>query len=85
MRAPAEADGLPLTQLVPGERGRVVAVRPRAQQDRLVRLSTLGLVPGAVVVVEQLRPAAILRVAETSFAIETEIAGEIYVERLGAA
>ena len=74
--------GLPLTHLAPGDCGRVVAVRPGTHHDRLVRLSTLGVVPGAVVEVEQLAPAAILRVAETTFAVETEIAAEIYVERV---
>jgi len=73
---------LPLTRLAPGDLGRVVAVKPGIHQDRLVRLSTLGLVPGTVVEVEQLAPAAILRVAETTFAVETEIAAAIFVERL---
>jgi Fe2+ transport system protein FeoA len=80
---PAAPDaGLPLVRLAPGEQGRVLAVRPGAHQERLVRLSTLGVVPGALVEVEQLAPAAILRVAETTFAIETEIAAQIYVERV---
>jgi len=78
-----DSAGVPLTELAPGERGRVVAVRPATHQDRLVRLSTLGVVPGAVVELEQLRPAAILRIAETTFVVETEIASEIYVERVG--
>ena len=82
MKPHATPDGLPLTRLTPGERGRVVAVRPGTHQDRLVRLSTLGVVPGALVELEQLAPAAILRVAETTFAVETEIAAEIYVERV---
>ena len=78
-----DSAGVPLTELAPGEHGRVVAVRPATHQDRLVRLSTLGVVPGAVVELEQLLPAAILRVAETTFVVETEIASEIYVERVG--
>ena len=82
MKPPATGGGLSLIRLAPGEQGRVVAVRPGTHQDRLVRLSTLGVVPGALVEVEQLAPAAILRVAETTFAVETEIAAEIYVERV---
>jgi Fe2+ transport system protein FeoA len=79
-----DSGGVPLTELAPGEHGRVLAVRPAVHQDRLVRLSTLGVVPGAIVELQQLLPAAILRIAETTFVVETEIAAEIYVERVGS-
>lgn len=70
----------PLARLAPGERGRIVHIVP-GEPGRLVRLSSLGVVPGATVQLQQKWPAAVIRVGETTLAIEPEIASEIYVTR----
>lgn len=71
----------PLAELPVGEAGRIVYIASR-EPDRLMRLSHLGVVPGAIVRLTQSRPAAILRLGETVLAVEPEIAGEIYVKRV---
>jgi DtxR family Mn-dependent transcriptional regulator len=73
-----------LDRLAPGERGRIVHIVP-GEPGRLVRLASLGVVPGATVQLQQARPAAVLRVGETTLAVEPEIAGEIYVSRVAPA
>jgi DtxR family Mn-dependent transcriptional regulator len=71
----------PLDRLAPGETGHIVFIVPR-EPGRLVRLAGLGVVPGATVHFQQRSPAAVLRVAETTVALEPAIAGEIYVRRV---
>ena len=72
----------PLDRLPVGEEARVVYIAPR-EPARLVRLSNLGVVPGAILRLQQRSPAAVLRVGETTLAVEPEVAGEIYVKRVG--
>jgi DtxR family Mn-dependent transcriptional regulator len=72
----------PLDQLPVGREGRIVYIAPRAP-ERLLKLSNLGVVPGATVHLQQIRPAAVLRVGETTLALDPEIAAEIYVKRAG--
>jgi DtxR family transcriptional regulator, Mn-dependent transcriptional regulator len=74
----------PLDRLAPGESGHIVFIVPR-EAGRLVRLAGLGVVPGATVHLQQRSPAAVLRVAETTVALEPAIAGEIYVRRVPGA
>ncbi len=71
----------PLDRLAVGERGRIVYIVPR-EPDRLVRLSNLGILPGATVALQQRSPAAVIRVGETTLAMDPAIAGEIYVRRI---
>jgi DtxR family Mn-dependent transcriptional regulator len=71
----------PLDHLGVGERGRIVYIVPKEPQ-RLVRLSNLGLVPGATVALQQKSPAAVLRLGETTLALDTAIAAEIYVRKI---
>lgn len=70
----------PLSGLAPGQSGRIVHIVPR-EPGLLVRLSALGLVPGATVALQQRSPAAVLRIGETTLAIEAALAGDIYVRR----
>ena len=72
---------LNITELSPGERGRVVFIAPK-HHDRLNRLSSLGLVPGAVVKLHQKRPTYVLDIGETSIAIDEEIAKEVFVKKV---
>jgi DtxR family Mn-dependent transcriptional regulator len=71
----------PLDRLGVGERGRIVYIVPR-EPERLVRFSNLGIVPGATVGLQQRSPAAVLRVGETTLAVDPAIAGEIYVRKV---
>lgn len=69
---------LPLSELEPGERARVVFITPSVHA-RLDRLASLGLVPGAAVKLHQRRPSVVVNVGETQLAIGHDIAREIYV------
>ena len=71
----------PLDRLGVGERGRIVYIVPR-DPERLVRLSNLGIFPGVTVDLQQRRPATVLRVGETTLAMDAAIAGEIYVRKV---
>jgi DtxR family Mn-dependent transcriptional regulator len=73
----------PLDRLGVGEDARIVYIAPR-DPDRLVRLSSLGVVPGARVHLQQRLPAAVVRLGETVLALDPAIAGEIYVKREAA-
>lgn len=70
----------PLDRLPIGQEGRIVYIAPR-EPDRLVRLAHLGVVPGATVRLQQSSPAAVIRIGETTLAVDPAIAGEIYVKR----
>lgn len=72
----------PLDRLGVGERGRIVYIVPR-ERERLVKLSTLGIVPGVTIALLQRSPAAVLRVGQTTLAVDPAIASEIYVKRVG--
>ncbi len=71
----------PLDRLPIGQNARIVYVAPR-EPARLVRLSNLGVIPGATIHLQQRKPATILRIDETTLAVEPEVAGEIYVKRV---
>lgn len=71
----------PLGELAIGEEGRVVFISPRAP-ERMTKLSNLGVVPGATVRLQQRKPAAVLRIGETTLALDSEAAGEIYVKKV---
>lgn len=70
----------PLIRIPVGQSARIVYIAPR-QRDLLVRLANMGLVPGAIVCLDQRSPAAVLRLGETTLALDPEVAGEIYVKR----
>lgn len=72
----------PLGQLKPGDHGRVVHLT-RTDPDLMIKLSNLGLVPGAIVLLRQLRPAAVVSIGSTTLALDPEIARKIYVTRVG--
>jgi DtxR family Mn-dependent transcriptional regulator len=68
----------PLSSLRPGDAGSVVYIGSRFH-DRLTRLSSLGLTPGEVVSVKQVRPAFVVAYGEIELALERDVAEEIYV------
>lgn len=80
---PVEPLIVPLDRLGVGRWARIVHLVPR-DRDRLMRLTALGVVPGARLHLEQAGPAVVLRVGETTLAVETEVAAEIYVRPIEA-
>lgn len=70
----------PLDRLAPGEAARIVHIVPR-EPGRLVRLASLGVMPGTRIHLQQTRPAVVVRIGETTLALEGEIASEIFVKR----
>jgi DtxR family Mn-dependent transcriptional regulator len=80
-RTTVESQIVPLTALKPGERGRVVYIKPR-DHHRLHRLSSMGLNPGVMVELHQRRPAFCLRFEETELALDRQVAEDIQVSRL---
>ena len=73
----------PLDRLPVGSRGRIVYIVPK-EPERLVKLSNLGIVPGVAIQLQQKSPATVLRVHETTLAVDPAIAGEIYVKRVSS-
>ena len=71
-----------LDHLRPGELARVLKVSA-ADTPMLMKLSQLGLVPGAEVRVQQSRPASVVRVGETTVALQRAVARVVHVRRLG--
>lgn len=69
-----------LDHLHAGEYARVLKVSA-ADTPMLMKLSQLGLVPGAEVRMEQSRPAAIVRIGETTVALQRVVAGLVHVRR----
>jgi len=69
---------LPLSRLGSGQWGRVVCIRA-SDATRTVRLSSLGLMPGAVIRLTQQRPAAVIQLAETRIALDLDVASRILV------
>lgn len=72
------AEPVPLTRLRAGQSGRVVHVAP-GEPQLMVKLSSLGVLPGAIVELQQRLPAAVVRVGETTIALDGDIAAEIFV------
>jgi DtxR family Mn-dependent transcriptional regulator len=72
---------IPLTELEPGQRGRVVYLHPR-NHERLHRLSSLGLTPNVVLTVHQRLPAWCVRFEGTELAFDRDVAADIFVARL---
>jgi len=71
----------PLDRLPAGTEGRIVYIVPR-ERERLSRLTSLGIVPGAHVRIQQKVPAFVLALGETTLAVGPAIAGEIYVKKI---
>ncbi len=74
---------LSLTELAPGEKGRIVFVAPK-HHDRLDKLGSFGLVPGTVVKLHQKQPTYVLDIGETSIAVDYDIVKDIYVKKVAS-
>lgn len=64
-----------------GQNGRIVFITP-AEASRIGRLSSIGIIPGAVIKLIQRRPSVVLQIDETTLAIDPELAKEIFVKRM---
>lgn len=73
---------VPLTELGPGESGRVAYIAS-ARRGRLDRLAALGLCPGATVYVHQTRPGFVIQVDETQLAVDPRTVSGVLVRPLG--
>jgi DtxR family Mn-dependent transcriptional regulator len=69
---------VPLSEVESGQAVRV-AYLTLNEEGRLDRLSSLGLLPGVTVTVDQKFPAFVVQLEETSVAMEKEVASNIFV------
>jgi Fe2+ transport system protein FeoA len=76
---PQRSGPQPVSRLRAGESGIIVRIRSTAP-ERLVKLSSLGVMPGVRVTLVQRNPAVVLQIAETSIALDGEVADDILVE-----
>ncbi len=70
----------PLSELSPGEEGKVAYITTKSH-PRLDRLSSLGLLPGTSVRVHQKQPTLVVFMGETQLALDSETARDIYIRR----
>lgn len=70
-----------LTELRPGEDGRIVFIVPK-HQARLLKLGSMGLVPGQIVRLDRKSPSVVVQREETTLALDREIGEEIYVKKV---
>ena len=77
-RPPRPTGPRPLSTLRSGESGVIVRIAATAP-ERLVKLSSLGVMPGVRVTLVQRNPAVVLQIAETSIALDAEVADDILV------
>ncbi len=72
----------PVTNLKSGDRATVLCMGGQ-NPSRHNTLAVFGLVPGADVVLLQQQPSCVLQVGETELALDSDIAREILVQRVG--
>ena len=68
----------PLSQLAPGQRGKVAYIHA-PQTGKLQKLMAMGILPGAPLKLLQGFPSYVFAAGETQFAVDKEIADAIYV------
>jgi DtxR family Mn-dependent transcriptional regulator len=71
-----------LPELELGARGRITFIHPRFSQ-RLEQLSGFGLVPGTDIRLKQHHPSVVVDVGETTLALDTDVACDIFVKPIG--
>ena len=71
----------PLGRLPAGSECRIVYIVPK-EKERLARLTSLGIVPGVHVRLQQKAPAFVLSAGETTIALDPAVGAEIYVKRV---
>ena len=73
----------PVTQLEEGEMGAIAYLESEDRGD-LSKLMAMGALPGVEVAIEQRFPSYVLRMDESTFAVDEELASRIYVRRVDA-
>ncbi len=68
----------PLSQLAPGQKGRVAYVYA-PESNKLRKLMAMGILPGAPISLIQSFPSYVFQVRQTQFAVDKEIADAIYI------
>ena len=81
-RRPNGTGPRPVSWLRPGDSGTIVRIQT-TEPERVVKLSSLGVMPGVRVTLLQRHPAVVLQIAETSIALDGEIADDILVRPVG--
>jgi DtxR family Mn-dependent transcriptional regulator len=69
---------MPLADVLCGRQGRVAYVRPQ-NHDRLHVLLSMGIAPGAHLSVHQRTPVLVVAVEQSEFAMDREVAEDVYV------
>jgi DtxR family transcriptional regulator, Mn-dependent transcriptional regulator len=71
-----------LTELAPGQQGRIAYIRPR-YHERSHQLASFGVVPGVTLELHQKVPAYCIRYEGTELALDQSVAADIFVSRPG--
>jgi DtxR family Mn-dependent transcriptional regulator len=71
---------MPLAELTPGQSAKIVFISSM-HPERLQRLSSMGIIPGTQVTLNQKSPSYIINVEQMQIALDAEIVSEIYVKR----
>lgn len=69
-----------LTELRPGERGRIAYIKPK-HHERSHQLASFGIVPGITIELHQRYPAYCIRYEGTELALDESVAADIFVSR----
>lgn len=77
-QTPASRLVSPLSQLSPGQKGKVAYVYA-SESNQLQKLMAMGVLPGAPISLIQKSPSYVFQIRETQFAVDREIADTIYV------
>lgn len=77
-----EAVVICLTELAPGQQGRIAYIRPR-HHERSHQLASFGVMPGVTVELHQKYPAYCIRYEGTELALDESVAADIFVSRPG--
>jgi DtxR family transcriptional regulator, Mn-dependent transcriptional regulator len=70
-----------LNEFETGKPGKIVFITP-SDVSRIGRLSSIGIIPGTVVRLLQKSPSVVLQIDETTLAIDSDLAREIFVKRV---
>jgi DtxR family Mn-dependent transcriptional regulator len=74
----------PLSQMASGARGKIAYVHA-PQTAKLQKLMSMGILPGAPIVLQQSFPSYVFQVRQERFAVDKEIADSIYVRLMQSA
>jgi DtxR family Mn-dependent transcriptional regulator len=70
-----------LSDMGVGVKGRIVFIAP-SEDSRLERLASLGIIPGSIIKLKQKRPSYVIKIDETTLAIDSSIAEGIYIRQV---